>query len=310
MTGKKTGRENRETKVQRYVNILSDAGFKAVFGEQRNKDVLIDLLNMILPPHRKVRSVTYSTTEIPSYSLFNKSIRLDLRCLGEDGTVFIVEVQCYHQSHFFQRCVLYASKVYDAGSGKGDGWDYDIPPVYLIGLIDRDTQDFQDCSPEDGVISEYTFREKSTYKVPGETIFCIFVELNRFEKTLGECLSLTDKWCYALKHIGVLDSLPENLRTEAFERLFKACEIAKLEPEVKLTYEKEMFTERDYYNIIETARNDGLAMGMAKGEAEGKIEGKIEEKTNIALKMKKKGYSISDIEEITGLTSSEIEALQ
>lgn len=67
-----------------------------------------------------------------------------------------------------------------------------------------------------------------------------------------------------------------------------------------------MFTERDYYNIIETARNDGLAMGMAKGEAEGKIE----EKTNIALKMKKKGYSISDIEEITGLTSSEIEALQ
>ena len=47
-----------------------------------------------------------------------------------------------------------------------------------------------------------------------------------------------------------------------------------------------MFTERDYYNIIETARNDGLAMGMAKGEAEGKIE------------------------EITGLTSSEIEALQ
>ena len=51
-------------------------------------------------------------------------------------------------------------------------------------------------------------------------------------------------------------------------------------------------------------------MGMAKGEAEGKIKGKIEEKTNIALKMKKKGYNISDIGEITGLTSSEIEALQ
>ena len=30
-------------------------------------------------------------------------------------------------------------------------------------------------------------------------------------------------------------------------------------------------------------------MGMAKGEAEGKIKGKIEEKTNIAMKMKKKG---------------------
>ena len=26
--------------VQRYVDILTDAGFKAVFGDQRNKDVL------------------------------------------------------------------------------------------------------------------------------------------------------------------------------------------------------------------------------------------------------------------------------
>ena len=33
-------------------------------------------------------------------------------------------------------------------------------------------------------------------------------------------------------------------------------------------------------------------MGMAKGEAEGKIKGKIEEKTNIALKMKKKKATI------------------
>ena len=30
--------------VQRYVDILSDAGFKAVFGDQKNKDVLMDLL--------------------------------------------------------------------------------------------------------------------------------------------------------------------------------------------------------------------------------------------------------------------------
>ena len=186
--------------------------------------------------------------------------------------------------------------------------------IYLIGLVDKDTQDFQDCSPKDEVISEYTFREKSTHRVPDETIFCIFVELNRFDKKLSDCVSLTDKWCYALKHVGILDRLPDDLRTDVFERLFKACEIAKFKPEVKLTYEKEMFTERDYYNIIETARKDGLAMGMAKGEAEGKIrgkiEGKIEEKTNIALKMKKKGYNISDIREITGLTSSEIEALQ
>ena len=58
-------RIDRQETAQRYVDILSDAGFKAVFGEQRNSDVLTDLLNVILPPHRKVRKLTYRTTEVP-----------------------------------------------------------------------------------------------------------------------------------------------------------------------------------------------------------------------------------------------------
>ena len=38
--------------VQRYVDILTEAGFKAVFGVEKNKDVLIDLLNVLLPEPR------------------------------------------------------------------------------------------------------------------------------------------------------------------------------------------------------------------------------------------------------------------
>lgn len=37
---------------QRYVNVLSDAEFKAVFGDRRNKNVLINFLNVVLQPHR------------------------------------------------------------------------------------------------------------------------------------------------------------------------------------------------------------------------------------------------------------------
>ena len=83
--------------MQRYVDILTDAGFKAVFGDERNKDVLIELVNVVLPENRHVRDLTYATTEIPGFTLSNKSIRIDLRCTGDDGSVFIVELQCYHQ---------------------------------------------------------------------------------------------------------------------------------------------------------------------------------------------------------------------
>ena len=61
------------TSAQRYVDILTEAGFKAVFGVEKNKDVLIALLNVVLPEHRRVTDLAYSTTEIPGFTMSNPS---------------------------------------------------------------------------------------------------------------------------------------------------------------------------------------------------------------------------------------------
>ena len=90
------------------------------------------------------------------------------------------------------------------------------------------------------------------------------MELNRFGKRVEECGSLVEQWCYALKYVGKLHELPDGLRIRAFERLFAACEIARFSPEKKLQYDKEMITERDYMNILATARKDGFAEGKAE----------------------------------------------
>lgn len=184
-----------------------------------------------------------------------------------------------------------------------------MPPVYFIGLLAGDMQEFQDRQEDDkadkGPVLEYTFREKISHAVPDETIMIIFVEINRFRKELNECATLFDKWCYSLKHMGTLNSLPEELRIQAFERLFAACEIAKLSPEVKLAYEKDMITERDYYNIIETAREEGLAAGMKEGMETGRREAIVD----MAKKMKMQGLEIEVICETTGLAKEEIASL-
>ena len=325
-----------EMMVRRYVDILTDAGFKAVFGDQRNSDVLIDLINVMLPDGKKVREIAYATTEIPGFSPFNKSIRIDLRCTGEDNSSFIVEVQCYHQENFFRRCVLYASKTYDSVALKGDGNIYDIPPVYFIGLLGKGqgipspTVDRSDGIWSDRFISEYTFREKLSMDVPDDTIFFIFAELDRFSKKLDDCTTLLDKWLFALKHVGTLDSLPEGLRSKAFERLFLACEIARFEPERRITYEENMITERDYYNIINTAKNDGRAEGEvigraegeaigraegeaigraegeAKGRAEGEAKGRAEGRIEIAKSLKQLGVPTETIMQATGMSEQEL----
>jgi predicted transposase/invertase (TIGR01784 family) len=56
---------------------------------------------------------------------------------------------------------------------------------------------------------------------------------------------------------------------------------------------------------MRTAREDGIAEGIAEGRAEGIAEGRAE----TAKAMKARGYDISEIIEITGLTEEQIASL-
>ena len=46
-----------------YVNIMSNAGFKALFGDMNNKEAVISIINAFLPSHRKVVDIDYLPTE-------------------------------------------------------------------------------------------------------------------------------------------------------------------------------------------------------------------------------------------------------
>ena len=75
-------------------------------------------------------------------------------------------------------------------------------------------------------------------------------------------------------------------------------DLDQFEPQVKLTYEKEMITERDYYNIIETAKDDG------------RKEGRLEAATRIARKLLESGMPQEQVCELTGLSDEQITALE
>ncbi|HIK33814.1 MAG TPA: PD-(D/E)XK nuclease family transposase [Oscillatoriales cyanobacterium M59_W2019_021] len=48
---------------ERYINLLTDLGFKRVFGTEPNKALLIDFLNALLPSQHRLRDVTYKSNE-------------------------------------------------------------------------------------------------------------------------------------------------------------------------------------------------------------------------------------------------------
>ena len=79
---------------------------------------------------------------------------------------------------------------------------------------------------------------------------------------------------------------------------------------MKLKYEKEMITERDYYNMLNTAKADGLAEGREEGLMEGETKGRNEEKIRIAKALKENGVADNIIAATTGMPEEQIATLE
>jgi hypothetical protein len=55
--------EQDEEVVQRYVDILTNSGFKAFFGDVNNKEAVMSILNVLLPEHRRIVEMDILPTE-------------------------------------------------------------------------------------------------------------------------------------------------------------------------------------------------------------------------------------------------------
>ncbi len=111
------------------------------------------------------------------------------------------------------------------------------------------------------------------------------------------------------------------LQARIFSKLFEQAEIANFSDDEYAKYEDSLKSYRDLKNSIDTAFDEGRIEGKMEGKLEGKIEGRIEgrmegkvagrkeEKVETAKLMKKKGYTLSNISDITGLSTDEIDAL-
>jgi Fic family protein len=98
---------------------------------------------------------------------------------------------------------------------------------------------------------------------------------------------------FVLKNLHKLDRIPDKLRENIFEKLFLTAEIAKFSKTEHQHYEDSLKYYRDLKNSLDTAKAEGEQIGLQK----------------VALNAKKKGMSIKDISELTGLSEEEISAL-
>ena len=273
---RKTGRKHNKpttmntSQQSKFVDLMSDAGFKAVLADKNNKHLLIALLNFLLPEGVVVSDiVSYEDRERSAMTSYGKKVYLDLVCKGEDGSLYNVEVQRVPQDRFFERCVYYASEMFYTELTGGQGYE-DLRPVYVISLLDFSLSHTDESLwDSDHIVSRYNLREERSGEEGHPTIFIIFAELGRFTKGLEECRSEREYLFHWFKRGWTYEDEPEAfVEKPLMQELVRACEISAFEGEKRRKYDETVMNERDLRNMIKTAGDKMFAEGEAKGKLE------------------------------------------
>ena len=300
-----------------FVNLRSDVGFKAVFADRNNKDILIGVLNQILPPEARIEDIKeYSDREQQQDVIYGKKTVLDLVCVDKDDRTFIVEMQAAEEDYFFERCVYYASGLYHLELSDGERYK-GLRPVYVVSFLNYSLKhDDESLWDTDHFISYWRFSEKRTGMVADQTISVIFVEMTLFTKTLEECVTEFDRLFYIFRNSGGFQRIPEWIEEAGgiSRRLAEACEVAAFDKEKKLKYEIDKMNEWDIqaqkeYAVrkgLEEGLQKGLQKGLREGREEGLEQGREETRLSIARKLFEAGTPVDVIVNCTGVDDGTI----
>lgn len=303
--------------VEKYINPFTDYGFKRLFGEEPNKDLLLDFLNELLKEEQgTITELQYLKNEnLPTTELNRRAI-FDLYCTNEKGEKFIVELQKTKQKFFKDRTLYYSTFPITQQAKTGSFWDFELKNVYTIAILDFVFD--EDKDNEEKYRYDVKLSDIETNKVFYDKLMFVYLEMPKFNKKIEELNSRFEKWLYVLKNLPKLDRIPDNLREKVFLKLFETAEIAKFNIKEYQAYEDSLKYYRDLKNSIdyakELAKEEGKAEGRKKGRKEGLKEGLEEGKKQnqilIAQQMLNDSMSIENIEKYTSLNKSEIEKLK
>lgn len=271
--------------MAKYINPYTDFGFKKLFGEEANKDLLIDFLNQLLPAHHQIADLNFRNVENLADSSAERKAIFDIHCKAISGERFIVEMQKAKVKYFKDRSLFYVTFPIRDQAQQGD-WNFNLEPIYFVAILDFEYDEVEErrkfrrdvaLKDQDGDV----FFDKLHFK---------FLQMPLFRLQEHELKTKFDKWCYFLKNLESFDHMPSILNEPIFQKAFGTAELASLSAEQRDRYEQSLIQYRDLKSALETAVEDRL----------------LENATNGILK----GYDNNIIANLTGLTIEQIDRLR
>ena len=328
--------ELRKSPTPSRMNRLNDRFVRYLFGNDRNKALLLDFINdaLYLSGDAIVQDLELNAGELAQGSFNAKLSRLDISARLNNGITVDIEVQVINRRDFTKRFPYYWSLRHARQMRVGESY-IEIKPTILICILAFDILD------EEHFRNSYKIRNDDNGHALCDDLQLVFLELPKFKKTITEPHSGLERW------LSYFSSEEEN----------KMEKIAKADPMITaaMLIESEFWaddTERELYFAmqkqlmdeasaersisiyahqkgleeglekglqkgiqkgIQKGKKEGIMEGLQKGKKEGIMEG-LQKGEHIkaiqtARKMLARKMDVSLIADVTGLSFDEITKL-
>lgn len=274
----------------RYINPYTDFGFKKLFGEEANKDLLKDFLNQLLPTNHLIAELNLKNVENSSSLSVERKAIFDIHCMSKTGKRFIVEMQKAKIKYFKDRSLFYTTFPIREQAEKGD-WDFELDPIYYIAILDF----FYDVEKEKAKVRRSIQLRDQDCEVFYDKLHYIFLQMPAFKKEEHELKTHYDKWLFFLKNLADFEDIPDILNEPVFTKAFHIAEISNLTKGDYQAYQESLLSYRDMLNVMRTKYEEGLEKGIDQG---------MERIISMCFEQ---GKSVSDIAAFTGLSKEVIE---
>ncbi|MEI0492686.1 Rpn family recombination-promoting nuclease/putative transposase [Brachyspira intermedia] len=278
----------------KYFNTLNDFFVRYLLSDRGSEAILLDFINSIMLDSnmKTFRSVEILTPFNYKENYEDKETITDVKCITQNGSVVIIEIQLQGNSRFPERILYYWASNYSKLLKQGEKYDA-LTPVISINLLNFNLDD------SENIHSCYMIYDTGNQRLLTDHLQIHIIEVKKFKYNLLK----PDLNCW-LKFFTI---------NESDNKEVIMSELVKEKPIMEEVQKRYNNFIKDRLMMNEYDKRQAYLYGnqiMLEEERRlGIEEGKKEQQISIARNFKKAGIDIKIISENTGLSIEEIENL-
>lgn len=277
------------------ISLMNDNMFKTMFVNSNNIKYGAKLISYFVECgfEELLKNIRLLNNEVDKDNVYSKSQRCDY-VAHIDESIVNIEVNCNATMESLLKSLTYGYRWFTKDIRVGSG--YTFTQTIQINLNNFSFKDSND-------VIETFYLQNDKGDILTDKLIFIMVSIPKLREKwyneTGEKLSEVERYILSLIETDIDSALEIVLGDEFMENSVKEQVKFCMTDDLREAYDHDLaWKEECKRQGLQEGREEGLKEGREEGRAEGLQEGKKEERENIISKLKEKGLSIDEIDEL------------